>query len=138
MDATEEEIAAVEGIGPVIAAEVREWSADPANRKLVEKLGAAGVRLEEEQAEEEWSDLLAGATFVISGTIEGFTREEAEGAIETRGGKTTGSVSGRTTALIVGESPGASKTAKAEELGVPVVDGTVFRDLLDRGLEALG
>ena len=138
MDATEEEIAAVEGIGPVIAAEIREWSTDPANRKLVEKLGAAEVRLEEKPAEEERSDLLAGATFVISGTIEGFTREEAEAVIEARGGKTTGSVSGRTTALIVGESPGASKTAKAGELGVPVVDGTVFRNLLERGLEALG
>jgi DNA ligase (NAD+) len=138
MDATEEQIAAVEGIGPVIAAEVREWSSDPVNRKLVEKLGAAGVRLEEERAKEGRSDLLGGASFVISGTIEGFTREEAQAAIEARGGKATGSVSGRTTALVVGESPGASKRAKAEELGVPIIDGTVFRDLLERGLEALG
>jgi DNA ligase (NAD+) len=138
IEATEEQIASVEGIGPVIAAEVRGWFADPENRKLVEKLGAAEVRLEEEREEGELSDLLAGAIFVISGTIEGFSREEAESAIESRGGKATGSVSGRTTALIVGESPGASKTAKAQELGIPIVDEAVFRDLLERGLDALG
>ena len=137
MDATEEEIAAVEGIGPVIAAEVRTWSSDPANRTLVEKLGAAGVRLAEQLPEGEASDLLAGATFVVSGTIEGYTREEAEAAIEARGGKATGSVSGRTTALIVGESPGASKTAKAEELGIPIIDADTFARLLEEGLSAV-
>ncbi|MBW3666293.1 MAG: NAD-dependent DNA ligase LigA [Actinobacteria bacterium] len=137
MEASEERISEVEGIGPVIAAQVAEWSSDPANRGLVEKLGEAGVRLEEEPPDERSSDLLAGASFVISGTIEGFTREEAEAAIAARGGKATGSVSGRTTALIVGESPGASKTAKAEELGIPVVDGETFRRLLDEGLSAL-
>lgn len=137
MDATEEEIAEVDGIGPIIAAGVVEWSSDQANRDLVAKLGAAGVRLEEEAEESETSDLLAGATFVVSGTIEGYTREEAEAAIEIRGGKATGSVSGKTTALIVGESPGASKTRKAEELGVPIVDGEVFKRLLEEGPAAL-
>lgn len=137
MDANEEEIAAIEGIGPVIAAGVVEWSSDPANRELVEKLGAAGVRLSEEPPEGVQSDLLAGATFVISGTVEGFTREEAQTAIEERGGKATGSVSGKTTALIVGESPGASKVNKAEKLGIPIIDGEVFEKLLDQGLSAL-
>jgi DNA ligase (NAD+) len=137
MEATEEEIASVEGIGQVIAAEVRRWSSDPDNRKLVEKLGEAGVRLEEEREEGAGSDLLAGSTFVVSGTIEGFTREEAAAAIEARGGKSAGSVSGRTTALIVGQSPGASKTRKAEELGIPIVDGETFRSLLAEGLSAL-
>ncbi|HEU4895716.1 MAG TPA: helix-hairpin-helix domain-containing protein, partial [Acidimicrobiia bacterium] len=137
MDAAEDDIAAIEGIGPVIAGGVVEWSSDPANRELVEKLGAAGVRLSEDPPEGVTSDLLAGATFVISGTIEGFTREEAQAAIEARGGKATGSVSGKTTALIVGESPGASKTAKAEEIGVPVIDGETFQQVLEKGLDAL-
>ena len=138
MDATEEEIAETEGIGPVIAEEVRAWSADPVNRKLVEKLGAAGVRLVDEVEDDVVSDLLAGAVFVVSGTVEGFTREEAKLAIEVRGGKATGSVSGRTSALIVGESPGASKSRKAEELGVPIIDGEGFRELLEKGLSVLG
>jgi DNA ligase (NAD+) len=137
MTATEEEIAEVDGIGPIIAAGVVEWSSDQANRDLVAKLGAAGVRLDEEVEESETSDLLAGATFVVSGTIEGYTREEAEAAVEARGGKATGSVSGKTTALIVGESPGASKTRKAEELGIPIVDGETFARLLEEGLTAL-
>ncbi|MFP4553441.1 MAG: NAD-dependent DNA ligase LigA [Actinomycetota bacterium] len=137
MDATAEEIEAIDGIGPKIAAGVVEWSSDPANRELVERLGEAGVRLREEPQEDVTSDLLEGATFVISGTIEGFTREEAQAAIEQRGGKATGSVSGKTTALIVGESPGASKVTKAEELDVPIVDGKTFKRMLDEGLEAL-
>jgi DNA ligase (NAD+) len=137
MDATEDDIAAIEGIGPIIAAGVVEWSSESANRDLVEKLGAAGVRLSEDPPEGVSSDLLAGATFVISGTVEGLTREEAQAAIEARGGKATGSVSGKTTALIVGESPGASKTAKAEDLGVPIIDGETFKQVLEKGLDAL-
>jgi DNA ligase (NAD+) len=137
MDASEEEITAIDGIGPVIAAGVAEWASDPANRALVQKLGEAGVRLREESEDEGGSDLLAGATFVISGTIEGFTRDEAQAAVEARGGKATGSVSGKTTALIVGDSPGAAKVAKAEELGVPIVDGDAFKKLLDEGLEVI-
>ena len=138
MDATEEDVSAIEGIGPKIAAGVVEWSSDPANRELVEKLGAAGVRLSDERPDDgAGSDLLAGATFVVSGTIQGFTREEAEAAIEQRGGKATSSVSGKTTALVVGESPGASKTNKAESLGVPIIDGDTFKRLLDKGLTVL-
>ncbi len=109
----------------------------PTNCELIERLGEAGVRLSEEPQEDASSDLLDGATFVISGTIEGFTREEAQAAIEQRGGKVTGSVSGKTTALVVGESPGASKMSKAEELDVPIVDGEKFRALLEKGLEVL-
>ncbi|MFV1961222.1 MAG: NAD-dependent DNA ligase LigA [Acidimicrobiia bacterium] len=137
MDATEEEIAQTEGIGPKIAAEVRAWSTDPVNRRLVEKLGAAGVRLVDEGEVDVISDLLTGGVFVVSGTVEGFTREEAKMAIEARGGKATGSVSGRTTALVVGESPGVSKSRKAEELGVPIIDSEGFRELLKKGLSSL-
>jgi DNA ligase (NAD+) len=138
MDAAEEEISQVEGIGPVIARGVAEWAADPVNRGLVAKLGQAGVRLEDEVAPGVSGDLLAGTTFVISGTIEGFTREEAQAAIEQRGGKATGSVSSKTTALIVGESPGASKTRKAEELGIPIIDGEIFQKVLEQGISSLG
>ena len=137
MTATEEEIAEVDGIGPVIARGVAEWAADPVNRDLVAKLGRAGVRLEDEVEEGVSVDLLAGETFVVSGTIEGFTREEAQTAIEQRGGKATSSVSSKTTALIVGESPGASKTRKAEELGIPILDGDQFEKVLEQGLSAL-
>ncbi len=137
MSAGEEEISQVEGIGPTIARGVFEWAADPVNRDLVAKLGRAGVRLEDEVEAGVAVDLLAGATFVVSGTVEGFTREEAQAAIEQRGGKATGSVSSKTTALIVGESPGASKTRKAEEVGVPIIDGDTFKKLLEKGLSVL-
>jgi DNA ligase (NAD+) len=138
MAATEEEIAEVEGIGPTIARGVAEWAADPANRDLIAKLGKAGVRLEEEVEAGVAGDLLAGATFVVSGTVEGFTREEAQAAIEQRGGKATSSVSSKTTALVVGDSPGASKSRKAEELGVLIIDGDAFKEMLEKGLSVLG
>ena len=137
MDATEDEISGVEGIGPVIAAGVSEWSLDPVNRELVSKLGEAGVRLVDEAEEGVSADLLAGATFVISGTLDGLSREEAQMSIEARGGKATSSVSGRTTALVVGESPGASKSRKAEELGVPIIDSETLARVLAEGLSAL-
>ena len=138
MEASEDQIAKIDGIGPVIATEVSVWFTDPDNQSLVAKLGAAGVRLLDEVDENVSSDLLAGATFVVSGTLDGYSREEAQVAIEARGGKATGSVSGKTTALIVGESPGASKTRKAEELGVPVIDSPTFIKVLEEGLGAIG
>ena len=137
MDASAAEIAEVEGIGPTIAAQVVEWSSDPVNRALVDGLAAAGVRVTEDPGESEGSDLLAGASFVVSGTIDGYSREEAQMAIEARGGKVTGSVSGKTSALIVGDSPGASKLSKAESVGTPILDGADFERLLEVGLEVL-
>ena len=137
MDATEEEISGGEGIGPVIAAGVSEWSRDPVNRELVTKLGDAGVRLVDEAEKGVTADLLTGATFVLSGTLDGMSREEAQMSIEARGGKATSSVSGRTTALVVGESPGASKSRKAEESGVPIIDSETLVRVLDEGLSAL-
>ncbi len=77
--------------------------------------------------------MLAGLTVVVTGTLDGFTREEAEAAIKTRGGKSPGSVSKKTTAVVVGEGPGASKLTKAEELGVPVLDEAGFGHLLETG-----
>lgn len=139
MAASQAEIAETDGIGAVIAGEVASWAADPANQDLVAKLKAAGVQLEDpvEESSGPTSDLLAGGVFVISGTIPGFSREQAEAAVEQRGGKTSGSVSGRTTALIVGDAPGASKTRKAEELGVRIVEPEQFTKLLEVGLSAL-
>lgn len=137
MKASEEQISEIEGIGPVIATEVRTWSTDPVNRGLIDKLGAAGVRLVDDVDHDVASDLLTGTTFVVSGTVPGFTREEAQVAIESRGGKATSSVSGKTTALVVGESPGESKSRKAEELGIPVIDGDTFKKVLAEGVSAL-
>ncbi len=137
MGATEDEISQVEGIGPTIARGVAEWAADPINRDLVSKLGQAGVRLADEVEAGVARGLLAGTTFVVSGTVEGFTREEAQAAIEQRGGKATSSVSSKTTALIVGDSPGVSKTRKAEEVGIPIIDGEIFKRVLEEGLTAL-
>jgi DNA ligase (NAD+) len=137
MRASEEEISEVEGIGPVIARGVAEWAADPVNRDLVSKLGAAGVRMADGVEGGVAGDLLDGAVFVVSGTLDGLSREAAQMAIEQRGGKATSSVSSKTTALIVGDSPGASKSRKAEELGVPIIDGETFKRVLEEGLSAL-
>ena len=77
---------------------------------------------------------LAGKAVVVTGTLEGFSREEAEAAIKDRGGKSPGSVSAKTFAVVVGAEPGASKVTKATDLGVPIIDEAAFRQLLDTGL----
>ena len=137
-EADEESLAAVEGFGPIIAASVRAWFDDPHNRKLVEGLRAAGLRMEVgepdgEAAGEALAHTLAGMAVVVSGTLEGFSRDEVKQAIVARGGSSPGSVSGRTAALVVGADPGASKLRKAEASGVPVIDEAAFRELLETG-----
>ena len=130
--ASEEEIAGVEGLGSIIAASVHQWFADTTNRAVIEKLRAAGVNLQGPEA----SDLpqtLEGLIVVVTGTLDGFTRDEAEAAIKGRGGKSPGSVSKKTTAVVIGAGPGASKVTKAEELGVPVLDEAGFLELLETG-----
>lgn len=92
--------------------------------------------MEEERAPGQ-AATLEGVSLVVSGTLEGFTREEAEAAIEAAGGRSTSSVSSRTTALVVGESPGASKVNRATELGVPIIDEATFRRLLEEGPSVL-
>ncbi len=138
MRATPEEITAIEGIGPEIAGSVAAWSSDPDNIQLVERLGEAGVRLEDPEPEEagEEATLLSGFTFVVTGTLEGFSRSDAKAALEARGAKVTGSVSGRTSALIAGSSAG-SKLAKAESLGVRVLDEENLVRLLAEGPSVL-
>jgi DNA ligase (NAD+) len=94
------------------------------------------VRLADEVSEQV-GDLLSGLTLVITGTLAGFSRDESKAAVENLGGKVTGSVSGKTTAVVAGESPGGSKLNKAADLGVPVVDEATFVRLLAEGPEAL-
>jgi DNA ligase (NAD+) len=125
-------LAAADGVGTIIAESVHTWAADPANRELVERLRAAGLNFQAPEGDNQ-PKVLAGQTVVVSGTLEGFSREQAEAAIKSRGGKSPGSVSKKTTAVVVGDSPGASKLAKAEDLGVPVLDEAGFRHLLETG-----
>jgi DNA ligase (NAD+) len=132
MAAPADVIAGVEGVGPTIAASVRSWFDEDANRQVIEKLRAAGVdfgRVEVPTAPQ----VLVGMSIVVTGTLEGFSRDEAEAAILARGGKSPGSVSKKTTAVVVGEAPGQAKVTKAEELKVPVLDEAGFRHLLDTG-----
>ncbi len=132
LDASPDELAAADGVGTIIAESVHTWASDPANRELIERLRAAGLDFTAEPGTDR-PKVLAGKTVVVTGTLEGFSRDEAEAAIKARGGKSPGSVSKKTMALVVGESPGASKVTKAEELGIPVVDEAAFRHLLDTG-----
>ncbi len=133
---------AVDGIGPVIAASVRSWFDNPRNVELVEDLAALGIAPVAAAAASAADDvdgpdpaLLAGLTVVVTGTLEGFTREEAHAALEARGAKVTGSVSSRTSMVVAGASPG-SKVTRAEQLGVTVLDEEAFRRLLESGLAA--
>jgi len=134
MDADEEAITSINGIGPEIARSVVEWSQDGVNRDLVSRLDEAGVRLTDPVlADGQAGSLpLAGLRFVVTGTLDGLSRDEAKTAIEERGGKVIGSVSGKTSALVAGASPG-SKLSKAESLGVAVLDERAFQRLLAEG-----
>ena len=127
--ATPEEIVEVEGIGPERAEAIVEWFADDANRSLVEELRMLGLRLEAGPEERPVEGPLTGSTYVITGTLDGFSRDEARKALEAKGAKVADSVSKKTTGVVVGESPG-SKAAKAEQLGVPVLDEAALQKLL--------
>ncbi len=132
-----EELASVEGVGPTIAEAVREWFDDEPNRRVVAKLREAGVNLEGPVAPQV-EQTLVGLSVVVTGTLAGFTRDEAAAAITSRGGKSPGSVSKKTTAVVVGEDPGASKLTKAVDLGVPILDEAGFVALLDSGVVPIG
>jgi DNA ligase (NAD+) len=126
--ATVEEIDDIYEIGPAVAQSVHDWFADPANRRLVERLAEAGVKAET-PAEAALSTALRGKQFVLTGAMEGMTRGEAKSAIEQRGGRVTSAVSKKTDYLVYGKDPG-SKYEKAQELGVRCLDEPAFRDLL--------
>jgi DNA ligase (NAD+) len=132
LEADVDTLARVEGVGPVIAKALHEWLAEPANRDLLERLRAAGVNFQGPEVVDV-PQTLAGMTVVVTGTLEGYNREEVEAAIKRRGGKSPGSVSKKTTAVVVGEGPGASKLSKATELGVPILDEAAFTHLLETG-----
>ncbi|MHB1533708.1 MAG: NAD-dependent DNA ligase LigA [Acidimicrobiales bacterium] len=127
-----EEMAQVEGVGPVIAASVHEFFALERNREVVERLRRAGLNFSGPDAPDT-PQVLAGASVVVTGTLDGWSREDAEEAIKARGGKSPGSVSKKTTALVVGADPGAAKVAKAAALGVAVIDEAAFARLLETG-----
>jgi DNA ligase (NAD+) len=130
--ATQEEIQAVEGIGPTVAEAVTDWFAEEENSRLVAELGELGLRLELSAQERPAEGRLTGRVYVITGTLERFSRAEAQAALEELGAKVTGSVSARTTALIAGENPG-SKLEKAMRLGVTVLDERALEELLRAG-----
>jgi DNA ligase (NAD+) len=132
MAATEADLATTEGVGPVIAASITQWFAEEDNRAMVEKLRAAGVDFGQVVVSRS-PQVLAGKAVVVTGTLEGFSREEAELAIKDRGGKSPGSVSAKTFAVVIGREPGASKLTKAESLGVPQLDEAGFEHLLATG-----
>ncbi|MGW4794145.1 NAD-dependent DNA ligase LigA [Nonomuraea sp. NPDC004297] len=135
MNASEEELAEVEGIGPRVAATIREWFAVDWHREIVERWRAAGVRMEDEPAPEKGPQTLEGLTFVVTGTLDGYTRDTAAEALTSRGGKVSGSVSKKTSFLVAGENAG-SKYDKAVGFGVPILDGAGFAVLLGEGPEA--
>ena len=121
----------VREIGPVLAASVRSWFDEPANRELIEAFRKAGLKLKgERKVAPAGPQPLAGKTYVITGEVTGMSREEAQAKLEALGAKVTGSVSKKTTALIVGSEPGASKLEKAQALGIPMLDDAAFQQLI--------
>ena len=134
-DATAEDLAAIDGIGETIARSVSEWLADPDNRNLVKKLGEGGVSLADPEPEEQFEPTLSGLSVVVSGGLETMNRVTAQQAVVARGGRFVSSVSGKTSALVVGTSPGASKLSKAEQLGTPILNEDQFLALLEHGPE---
>ena len=139
--ATEEDLTEIEGIGPKIAESIIAWFQEPENRRVIEKLRVSGVRLEQDALPApaivaSGAAPFAGLTFVVTGTLSAFSRSDAEGRIKGLGGKVTSSVTKKTGYVVVGESPG-SKAAKAEQLGIPILDEADFVRLLESPSEAM-
>jgi DNA ligase (NAD+) len=135
MAASEEELAAVEGVGPIIAAAVVEWFTVDWHRAIIDKWRAAGVRMADER-DSSVERTLEGLSIVVTGSLTGFSRDDAKEAIVARGGKAASSVSKKTAYVVAGDAPG-SKFDKAVELGVPILDEDGFRRLLDNGPDAI-
>jgi DNA ligase (NAD+) len=132
--ADEAQLAAVEGVGPTIAAAIAEWFGDDGHRQLVERIKTGGAQVEDE-GPAGGSGPLEGVTVVVTGTLASHSRDAAAAAVQERGGKVSGSVSKKTSFVVVGDAPG-SKYDKARQLGVPVLDESGFQVLLDAGPEA--
>ncbi|MGN6472831.1 MAG: NAD-dependent DNA ligase LigA [Mycobacteriales bacterium] len=135
--ASPEELAAVDGVGPTIAAAVAAWFADERHRDIIERLRSGGVSMVDENVPERGSGPLDGLTIVVTGTLSGYTRDGAAEAIQSRGGKVTGSVSKKTSYVVVGDAPGSAKYDKAVDLGVPILDEAGFEALLAGGPKAV-
>jgi DNA ligase (NAD+) len=138
LTADESTLAEIDGVGPVIASSVMAWFDSPVNRSVVDRLRAAGLQFTEPGvdtggADPDLEQTLGGRSVVVTGTLDGYTRDEAEAAVAARGGKSPGTVSKKTYAVVVGRAPGASKVSKAEQLGVPIVDGASFEEFLATG-----
>ncbi len=129
-EASQEDILEVEGIGPERAEAIAEWFSDDANRSLVEELRSLGLRFEIGDELKPVEGPLTGKTYVITGTLEAYTRDEAAAELESRGAKVVNSVSGKTTGLVVGEEPGNSKLTKARKLEVPLITEQELAELL--------
>lgn len=134
-EASEEELAAVDGVSDTIATAVKEWFAEDWHREIIEKWRTAGVRMEEEATEDEGPRPLEGLTVVVTGTLASYTRDAAKEALQSRGAKVTGSVSKKTDFVVVGDNPG-SKYDKAMQLKVPVLEEPAFGILLAQGPDA--
>jgi DNA ligase (NAD+) len=130
LEASQEEIEEVDGIGPDRAESIAEWFSDEQNRALVAELRELGLRFEAGEEERPREGPLVGRTYVITGTLERWSREQATEALEAAGAKVTNSVSAKTTALVVGEEPGASKLTKAQRAGVELLDEGAFEALV--------
>ena len=141
-NATEEDLTAIEGIGPKIAESIIAWFQAPENQEVVEKLLTAGVKLKQDSlpiaiaAVPSEGSPFGGLTFVVTGTLSAFSRKDAEAKIKELGGKVTSSVTKKTSYVVVGESPG-SKVATAEKLGIPILDEDAFLRVLESPADAL-
>ncbi|MFI6943231.1 NAD-dependent DNA ligase LigA [Streptomyces sp. NPDC050418] len=133
--ATEEELAGTDGVGPTIAAALKQWFAQDWHREILRKWRDAGVRMEEEGGEDEGPRPLEGLTVVVTGTLQHHTRDGAKEALQSRGAKVTGSVSKKTSFVVVGDNPG-SKYDKAMQVKVPVLNEEGFAVLLEQGPDA--
>jgi DNA ligase (NAD+) len=132
IEATSEQLSEIDGVGEVIAKKITEWFADKSHMAIIEKFRSAGVDFGNVAVSNAPQNLV-GKAIVVTGTVEGFSREGAQEAITSRGGKSPGSVSAKTFALVVGDEPGASKLTKAQELGIPMLDAAGFAKLLETG-----
>ncbi|HEV8176634.1 MAG TPA: NAD-dependent DNA ligase LigA, partial [Gemmatimonadales bacterium] len=130
-NASEEDLAHVDGVGPTIAAALKEWFAEDWHVEIIDRWAAAGVRMEDER-DQSMPRTLEGLTIVVTGSLPNFSRDEAKESILIRGGKAAGSVSKNTSYVIAGENAG-TKLDKAEQLGIPVLDEDGFRELLAKG-----
>lgn len=128
-----EELESIDGVGPVIAGSLFAYLREEESRARFERLRAGGLSLREERAGQPLAQTLAGRAVVVTGAVPGYTREEAEAAIVARGGTSPGSVSKKTYCVVVGESPGASKMARAREVGVALVSAAEFDTILTTG-----